>query len=170
MFDISPDGSNALIITVEAGHETSPMWVVPILGGTPTRLGDGMFPIFSPDGASVIYSTPKGDIFTIRIDGTENHKLASAGSVAAGFSWSPDGKAIRFQKDGKLWEMSSDGSGIHRLLPKWHEREVQCCGRWTQDGHLYLFELWDGTSPGNEIWALDEDIDRSGEGLQNRSG
>jgi Tol biopolymer transport system component len=154
--DISPDGSNALIYTVEAGHETPPMWVAPILGGAATRLGYGMFPIFSPDGASVIYSTPNGDIFTIRTDGTGNRKLASVGSVAAGFSWSPDGKAIRFNKDGKLWEMSSEGSGIHRLLPDWHGQDVQCCGRWTPDGRLYLFHLWDGTSPGNEIWALDE--------------
>jgi DNA-binding winged helix-turn-helix (wHTH) protein/Tol biopolymer transport system component len=154
--DISPDGSNALIATTEAGHETDPMWVVPILGGAATRLGDGISESFSPDGASVIYSTLKGDIFIVRTDGTENHKLASVGSVARNYSWSPDGKAIRFDKDGKLWEMSSEGAGLHRLLPNWHEREIQYGGYWTHDGHLYLFNLRNPIVPAIEIWALDE--------------
>jgi DNA-binding winged helix-turn-helix (wHTH) protein/Tol biopolymer transport system component len=152
--DISPDGSNALINTKEEGHELSPMWVVPILGGAATRLGDGANGLFSPDGASVIYSTRKGDIFLIRTDGTDNHKLASVGSDEAGnFSWSPDGKTIRFD-NGRLWEMSSDGSGLHALLANRDEREIQCCGRWTPDGHLYLFRVWNPPRPGSEIWAL----------------
>ena len=154
--DISPDGSHALIGTTEEGYQGYPMWVVPILGGTATRLGYGLGESFSPDGASVIYSSDKGDIYTVRIDGTQNHKLASVGSVALFISWSPDGKAIRFTKDDKLWEMSSDGSGLHRLFPNWHEDDVQCCGRWTPDGHLYLFRLSNPSRPGSEIWVLRE--------------
>jgi Tol biopolymer transport system component len=157
MADISPDGSRALVVTTEGVHTTNPMWVVPILGGAITRLGDGFFPSFSPDGASVIYSTMEGDIFTLRTDGTERHKLANAGSEARGFSWSPDGKAIRFDKDGKLWEMSADGSGLHRLLPNWHEREIQCCGHWTPQGHLYLFRLSNPSMLGGEVWAMAEE-------------
>jgi DNA-binding winged helix-turn-helix (wHTH) protein/Tol biopolymer transport system component len=152
--DISPDGSNALISTKEEGHQSSPLWVVPILGGAATRLGDG-FGAFSPDGASVIYSTLEGDIFVVRVDGTENHKLASVGSMADWFSWSPDGKTIRFTKDDMLWEMSSNGSGLHRLLPGWHEQGVQRCGMWTPDGRLYAFQLFK-PSVGGEIWVLEE--------------
>jgi Tol biopolymer transport system component/DNA-binding winged helix-turn-helix (wHTH) protein len=156
LVDISPDGSNALISTNEAGHETPPMWVAPILGGAATRLGDGLGEQFSPDGASVIYSTLKGDIFMVRIDGTDNRKLASVGSLAAWFRWSPDGKAIRFDKDGKLWEMSSDGAGLHPLLPNWHKQGIQSSGHWTQDGNLYLFNLGNPSGLGSEIWALEE--------------
>jgi dipeptidyl aminopeptidase/acylaminoacyl peptidase len=153
--DISPDGSNALIRTLEAGHETPPMWVVPILGGAATRLGDGLGESFSPDGGSVIYSTKNGDIFMVRTDGTGTHKLASVGSLAVFFSWSPDGKSIRFTKDNLLWEMSADGSGLHRLLPDWKETGSQCCGEWTTDGHLYIFHL-DNPPMLAELWALDE--------------
>jgi Tol biopolymer transport system component len=157
--DISPDGSNALVGTGEQGHALSPIWVAPILGGSVKRVGDGENEAFSPDGLSVIYSTVDGDIILARIDGTEKHKLAHVPSVALPwnlpFSWSPDRKAIRFSTEGLLWEMSADGSGLHRLLPDWKEPGKQCCGQWTADGHFYLFVL-DGPSTGSQIWALDE--------------
>jgi Tol biopolymer transport system component/DNA-binding winged helix-turn-helix (wHTH) protein len=159
LMDISPDGSNALIGTGEQGLALSPIWVAPILGGSVKRLGDGENEAFSPDGLSVIYSTVDGDIFLARIDGTEKHKLAHVPSMAlpwnVPFSWSPDRKAIRFSTEGLLWEMSADGSGLHRLLSDWKEPGRQCCGRWTADGHFYLFVL-DSPSTGNQIWSLDE--------------
>ena len=43
-------------------------------------------------------------------------------AVTAGrwdFAWSPDGAIIRFNSGGRLWEMSSDGSGLHQVLPGW---------------------------------------------------
>ncbi len=151
LMDISPDGSRALISDKEEGHEGHPMWVAPILGGPATRLGDGEGENFSPDGNSVIYSTYSGDIFTVRIDGSDKRKLASLDSSwVAGFSWSPDGKVIRFTKQGGgLWEMSSDGAGLHPMLSGW-KGSSPCCGQWTQDGAFFLF-ISDG-----QLWALDE--------------
>lgn len=153
LMDISSDGSRALISDKEEGHEGHPMWVTPILGGSATRLGDGEGENFSPDGSSVIYSTYSGDIFTVRIDGSDKRKLASLGSSwVAAFSWSPDGKVIRFTKqEGGLWEMSSDGTGLHPMLPGWKGSDP-CCGQWTQDGGFFLFvsdgQLWPLTSGG----------------------
>ena len=169
--DISPDGSTTLIGAYEVGHLSGgSQWVVPILGGAAKRLEDGFGGAFSPDGSSIIYSTINGDIFVVRTDGTGKSKLASVGSVADGFRWSPDGKVIRFRRDSLLWEMSSDGTGIHRLLPDWKVRGPQCCGRWTQDGRFYVFlatvqrggqmlaldELRGLPPLGGQIWALDE--------------
>lgn len=153
--DVSQDGSNALILTNEPGHVANPMWVAPLLGGSARRIGDGQNEAFSPDGLSVIYWTLEGDIFLARINGTENRKLAHVKSQAYSFSWSPDWKAIRFTEGGVLWEMASDGSGLHRLLPDWKEPGNQCCGKWTHDGHFYVFDL-DSPSSGSQIWALDE--------------
>jgi Tol biopolymer transport system component/DNA-binding winged helix-turn-helix (wHTH) protein len=159
LMDISPDGSNALLGTSEQGQAVSPIWVAPILGGSVKLLDDGENEAFSPDGSSVIYSTREGDIMLARIDGTEKRKLAHVPSMAAPwnlpFSWSPDRKAIRFSTEGLPWEMSADGSGLHRLLPDWKEPGRQCCGRWSADGHFYLFVL-DSPSTGSQIWALDE--------------
>ncbi len=150
LMDISPDGSNALVGDYEQNHGAPGQWVVPVLGGAAKRLEDGDGEIFSPDGGSVVYSTPSGDIFKVRIDGSDKRKLASMGAQALGFSWSPDGKVVRFSMaDGGLWEMSQDGAGVHRLLAGWKEG-LPCCGRWTRDGGLFLF-LANG-----QIWALDE--------------
>jgi serine/threonine protein kinase/Tol biopolymer transport system component len=159
LVDISSDGSNALIQTIEEGHSDPanpfPIWVAPILGGTANRrIGEGWGERFSPDGESVIYSS-LGDIFTVRIDGTERKKLVSTKFGGAEFEWSPDGKTIRFcdldaHPPHKLWEMSDDGTGMHRLIPGWNEGTNQCCGRWMPDGHFFVFLVDD------QIWALDE--------------
>lgn len=149
LIDISPDGSNALLYTFEEGLGLT-MYVAPILGGSARRLGGAVsFNNFSPDGSSVIYSDRNGDVFLVHIDGSDKRKLASAGTVASSFAWSPDGKVIRFDKQDGLWEMSSDGTRIHRLLPGW-KGGAPCCGKWTQDGSLFLFLA------NHQIWALDE--------------
>jgi eukaryotic-like serine/threonine-protein kinase len=157
--DVSRDGSNALIVLTDTGEDRqadSSLWIAPILGGAAKRLDNGVSGDFSPDGSGVIYSTEQGDIFLVRIDGTGKRKLANAGSTAGWFRWSPDGKTIRFNTaGGLLWEMNSDGSAIHRLLPEWKEPGSQCCGAWTSDGSFYLFEL-DNSPTLDEFWALDE--------------
>jgi Tol biopolymer transport system component len=151
MVDLSPDGSNALVRVYRADRS---LWVVPILGGSARRMGnlDGAF---SPDGESVVYSTNQGEIFIARRDGTEPRKLAAAGPFPASFQWSPNGRVIRFNRGGLLWEIASDGSGLHPLLSEWHEPGVQCCGSWTPDGQFYFFIL-QSRSTGSQIWALDE--------------
>jgi DNA-binding winged helix-turn-helix (wHTH) protein/Tol biopolymer transport system component len=155
LMDVSPDGTNALIGTVETGRAANPMWVAPLIGGAAKRLGDGECEVFSPDGLSVLYSTLGSDIFLERIDGTENRKLAHAPAYPCSFGWSPDRKAIRFTQGDILWEMSSDGSMPHRLLPDWKEPGGQDWGVWTLDGHFYLFDSY-SPSNGEQIWVLDE--------------
>ncbi len=151
MVDLSPDGSNALVQVYPADRS---LWVVPILGGSATRVGslDGAF---SPDGASVVYSTDQGEVFVVRSDGTGPRKLATVGPVPASFKWSPNGRVIRFDRGGLLWEIASDGSGLHQLFSDWHEPGIQCCGSWTPDGRFYVFNL-QSRSTGGQIWALDE--------------
>jgi Tol biopolymer transport system component len=150
LMDISPDGSNALVGGFELNHSVPVQWVVPVLGGAAKRLEDGGGETFTPDGGSVVYSNLSGEIFKVHIDGSDKRKLTSVGSGARGLRWSPDGKVARFSKDDGLWEMTTDGAAVHRLLPNWNGRFPPCCGKWTHDGNFYLF-LADG-----ELWALDE--------------
>ena len=49
-----------------------------------------------------------------------------------------------------IWEVHSDGSGVHQLLEGWKGAENPNCGCWTPDGRYYVFE-----ASGN-IWALSE--------------
>jgi eukaryotic-like serine/threonine-protein kinase len=152
--DVSPDGSSFLIQKGEGGAAVASLWNVRILGGSVRRLGDGWDPVFTPDGKSVTYTTGKGDISIVRSDGTETRTLASVGGAPWAFAWAPDGSVLRFSRDGKLWEISSRGTGLRPLLAGWHVR--LCCGRWTPDGKFFLF-LSGGPAPEeNQIWALDE--------------
>ncbi len=162
LMDITSDGSTALIQTVEEGHyfpnAPPPIWVAPSLGGEVKRIGEGLGERFSADGESVIYSS-QGDIFTVRIDGTDRKKLVNTKFGGAEFQWSPNGKTVRFsafdEQDedhplNSLWEMSIDGTGLHPLLPNWEKETDQCCGRWMPDGHFFVFLA------GDQLWALDE--------------
>ena len=79
-------------------------------------------------------------------------------------SWSPDGSTIRFTRDQKIWEVSSNGSNPHQLLPGWHGSASQWGGQWTLDGEFFLFvsgsmELEQASpdfSRGGQLWAIDE--------------
>jgi Tol biopolymer transport system component len=70
-------------------------------------------------------------------------------------SLSPDGKTIRFARNGVLQEMNADGTGLHRLLPNWPVRGRQLGDRWTPDGTFYLFVTAQSFGTGGQIWALD---------------
>jgi len=152
---VSPDGTNLLVSSLTEGNKAAfPIWVVPALGGSQRLLTDvaaeSRAANWSPDGESVIYATPSGDINLIKSDGTGARRLISVGGSASEFSWTPDRRRIRFAKGGRLWEMSSDGTKLHELLPGWHTSTWQCCGNWTADGKFFLF------TSDSQIWAIEE--------------
>ena len=109
----------------------------------------------------MVYCPGNEDLYVIRSDGTETRKLAAVGGLPSALSWSPDGSKIRFSKDNRLWEVSSDGSGLHPLLPGWHPSSSQCCGRWTPDGKFFVFPSRSAFLnfyglTGSQLWVLDE--------------
>ena len=149
LMDVSPDGSKFLLASLTGATKIShPLWTASILGNSQQYLAVGNDASWSPDGSQVAYSTSDGDIFAIRSDGTDAHKLGSVGGLAYLLSWSPDGSTIRFTKDDALWEISSSGSNLHPLLPGW--KDYTCCGRWAPDGSLFFF------NSNGQIWARDE--------------
>ena len=158
IFNVSPDGSSLLVGSNEVGNPDQALSNVRILGGSRRRLGHAISAAFSPDGNSVAYSPPEGEIWLVRIDGTGAHKLAAVGGKAYGLAWSPDGGTIRFNgsKDNSIWEISSSGSNLHQVLPGFHVSGWQCCGIWTSDGKFFLFLSNDPASDKGQIWALDE--------------
>ena len=148
LVDVSPDGSAFLVASFTGGLKKDyPLWSVRILGGSARHLADVVDAAWSPDGNGVAYSTREGDIHLIQSDGAEDRRLASIGSLLTSLCWSPDGKTIRFTKDQAIWEMSSSGSNLHRVLPAWFAG--QDYGHWAQD-RKFVF-----VSSG-QIWAVDE--------------
>jgi dipeptidyl aminopeptidase/acylaminoacyl peptidase len=148
LVDVSPDGSTFLVASITGGLQKAyPMWSVRILGGSARHLSEAVDAVWSPDGSTVAYSTGEGDIHLIQSDGAEDRRLASVGSLVTSIRWSPDGKTIRFTKNQALWEMSSSGSDLHRVLPAWSAG--QDYGRWAQDGRFFFVSR-------GQIWMIDE--------------
>jgi len=160
VLDLSPDGSELLVGGPRTPVHLDSLWSVPVLGGSPRRIGDIMASeaTWSPDGKKILYL--KGwknsfDLFVARSDGTESRKLATAPGAPYWIRWSPDGRRISFSvDDGKsqsLWEISADGSNLHLVLPTWDFAFVGCIGRWTADERYLLFDC--GREPGS-LWAM----------------
>ena len=155
---VSPDGAS-LLVADEVGQTAfrGPLWALPVLGGSPRRLGAtaGQAAAYSPDGRMIAYSDGK-DLFTAKSDGAESHKLISLPDLVYDPAWSPDGAVIRFKvgglttTQGSLWQISMDGTNLHPLLPGWHTPPVECCGNWTTDGRYFVF------GSGGNVWALAE--------------
>ena len=154
---VSPDGATLLVADMLGTTFQGPLWAVPVLGGSPRRVGEavGQAAAWSPDGQKIVYADGH-DLFLANSDGGEPHKLVSAPDQAGDLAWSPDGKVIRFSVGGSpsfqlsLWQVSINGTSLHPLFPSWHTPPDECCGRWTPDGKYFVFQ-----SRGN-IWAVTE--------------
>ena len=147
LVDVSPDGSTFLVTSFLGGLKKAyPLWSIRILGGSVRQLSEAVDAAWSPDGNTVAYSTREGDVHLIRSDGTEDRRLASIGSLLSSLCWSPDGKTIRFTRDLALWEISSSGSNLQRVLPAWPAAQDE--GHWAQDGKFFLVSS-------GQIWAID---------------
>jgi eukaryotic-like serine/threonine-protein kinase len=166
IFNISPDGSKLLVGELKGlSGASTPMWALPTLGGSPSRLGDlqGVGGAWSPDGQKLIF-TNDTTLYLAHADGTASRKLADLpGPVGGGAidatspAWSPDGQTIALNLyDAKtqllhLWELSADGSNLHKMFPGWETSTGECCGSWTPDGKYFVFES------GGQIWAAREE-------------
>jgi len=153
--EVSPDGSTLLLTSEGNGRgPVDSLWSLPVLGGSPRRVGNAVSSAWSPDGDKVAYGTANGDICIVRRDGTEAHRIASVGGFLKSLAWSPDGHVIRFSRDGLLWQISTDGTNLHQLLPGWGKSPTQWSGNWAPNG-LFFFVADD------QIWLSDE---RNGSG------
>ena len=154
--EVSPDGSTLLFTSEGSGKgPADTLWSVPVLGGTPRRLGNAVSSTWSPDGEKVAYGTANGEIFIVRRDGTEAHRIATVGGYLKSVAWSPDGSVIRFSRDGLLWQISTDGTNLHQLLPGWGTSATQWSGKWAGDGRFVF--VADG-----QTWFVDDGYSRGG--------
>jgi serine/threonine protein kinase/Tol biopolymer transport system component len=156
LFDISPDGAS-LLAGESVTYVEGPLWSVPILGGSPYRIGNltGSTGAWSPDGRRLAYSH-HGDLFVAQSDGSQPRKVASVRGKVLKPAWSPDGRRIRLtaaeeqRHSQALWEVSVEEGQPHPLFPRLPDPSDDCCGTWTSDGRYFIFARL------GQIWALAE--------------
>jgi Tol biopolymer transport system component/tRNA A-37 threonylcarbamoyl transferase component Bud32 len=157
--NISPDKSELLVGTFTGTELEQPLWAVPVLGGSPRRLGN----VVAVDGTWM----PNGDLLTahgsdlqvVNPDTNAAHKFASLPDFTYWLRWSPDGRALRFTVSTstggyQIWEVAADGSHVHRLLQGDRDPPDVNKGNWTPDGRYFVFEsLRNGRT---DLWAIPE--------------
>lgn len=170
ILDISPDRSRLLVAsTLHGPADDRPLWVIPTVGGSARRIGDvlGRVGTWSPDGKRVVFAHAAA-LFRVNVDGTDCRKLMDTPNEICEdcLRWGPARGAnvlrlcMRNRDTGMdaLWEVASDGAGLHPLLRRqaagggWPDGDYG--GNWIPSGKYYLFRSLRGAV--SSIWALRE--------------
>lgn len=109
-------------------------------------------PAWSPDGSTIAFSSKRAgtfDLYSMKADGTETHRLTATKDDDTHPSFSPDGKRIAFQRGDDIFVMSADGKAAHSISQEFGSAADPA---WSPDGHwiAYVRRL-----PGDtirEIW------------------
>jgi serine/threonine protein kinase/Tol biopolymer transport system component len=158
VIDISPGGSELLVVQDRSDAYELPLWILPVPSGSPRRVGQVVAhdASFSPDGGRIAYASGY-DLFEAKTDGSGIRKIVSASESLDSPAWSRDGSQLRYRKGsstsrgGALWEVAVDGSDPH---PLFSGVGSLCCGAWTSDGRYFLFSSKKAGEEG--IWAVRE--------------
>ena len=165
---ISPDHSKMLLVEAVGTEGKSQLWVLPLPAGSPQRLADiesrwnlssAGWAIWSPDGRHIVFAGSSA-IQIANADGTEMRNLAQISGPPDGMQFSPDGKNLRFSaknprsEEQSLWEIRSDGTYLHLLLPNNLDGQSDIAGFWSRDGKYYFFTRCDKN--GCNVWCKRE--------------
>lgn len=160
VLDASPDHAKLLIGRFAARGALMPLWIWPAEGGALQRVGEiaAHSAAWCPNGREIVYGEDDG-LHLASADGTNARKFVTTESRPDKFSWSPDGHTLRFtlrqESAMTIWEVRSDGSQLHRLLPAWDDKlEEEYNGAWAGEGKYFVFQSkHSGT---NDLWAINE--------------
>ncbi|MFM6931597.1 MAG: amidohydrolase, partial [Novosphingobium sp.] len=165
--DVSPDGKRV------AFDLLGDIYTLPIDGGTPTRIAEGLAyetqPRFSPDGKRIAFTSDRGggdNIWIMNADGSDKRQLTTENfRLLNQPSWSPDGQYIVAKKHfttqrslgtGEVWMYHVSGGAGVQLVKRPNETHQKELGEpiFAPDGkHVYFTR---NTTPGGTfIYAQD---------------
>ncbi len=145
--DVSPDDTSLLASPLHAGARSRELWTVALNRVASARLGElaADDAAWSPNGKELV-SMKGHEIWICSAQGAKARKLAAVKGRPFSPRFSPDGQRIRFSSSdvetntSALWEVGSDGSNLHELMPGWNKTHTLCCGVWSKDGKSYVFQ------------------------------
>lgn len=150
--DVSPDG-RTLAFTL-----LGDIYTMPITGGTPTRIAEGLaweiHPRFSPDGRRIAFTSDRGggdNIWVMNTDGSDKRQVTKeAFRLIMQPSWNPDGRSIVAKKHfttqrslgtGEVWLYHISGGGGVLLVKRASEALQKELGEptFTPDGSAVYY-------------------------------
>ncbi len=150
--DVSPDGKSVAFALL------GDIYTMPIAGGTPTRVAEGMawevHPRFSPDGSRIAFTSDRGggdNIWIMNADGSNKRQLTKEDfRLLNQPSWSPDGQYIVAKKHfttgrslgtGEVWLYHVSGGAGVQLVKRPNERHQKELGEpiYSADGKGVYF-------------------------------
>jgi Tol biopolymer transport system component/DNA-binding winged helix-turn-helix (wHTH) protein len=159
--DISPDGSQFLVVEMNRRGVPPPLWWIPVPLGSPRPVGTlhTREARCSSDGRTIVYTSGR-DLYLANSDGSSPRKFATLPGEAIYLQWSPDGERLRFSVtdpqtgNTSLWEGDRRTGAVHPMFADWPSSRRSTTGGWTPDGKYFFFtSLEEGTS---NVWAVRE--------------
>jgi imidazolonepropionase-like amidohydrolase/Tol biopolymer transport system component len=150
--DVSPDGRTVAFALL------GDIYTMPISGGTPTRIAEGLAwevqPRFSPEGARIAFTSDRGggdNIWIMNADGSDKRAVTKEKfRLLNQPSWSPDGRFIAAKKHfttsrslgtGEIWLYHVSGGGGIKLVARPNETHQKELGEptYAPDGSAIYF-------------------------------
>ena len=158
--DVSPDGKTLAFTLL------GDIYTMPITGGTPTRIAEGMawevHPRLSPDGKRIAFTSDRGggeNIWVMNADGSDKRQITKEDfRLLNQPSWSPDGQYIAAKKHfttqrslgtGEIWLYHVSGGGGVQVVERANDQLQKELGEpiFAPDGKAIYFTR--NTTPGN---------------------
>jgi serine/threonine-protein kinase len=142
--------------------EDRELWAVGF-NGQNRPIGDilAQYATWSEDGMRIAYVSA-GNLFVADRDGSNARKLPTPGpGKVVSPRWAPSNDRLRFHVSDadrfvvtdSLWEVRTDGTGLHELLPRWNEPPAEAYGRFSPDGNFFVFR---SRAEKYDLWAIRE--------------
>jgi eukaryotic-like serine/threonine-protein kinase len=147
---VSPDGKRVAAERTEQGTGNRDIWIFDAAGGTGKRLttdaGWDAFPVWSPDGSRIIFTSNRGGTFDLyrramNGDGTDE-LFYKSGEGKGPNSWSPDGKYLVYYSIGQpthLRLLAVNGPPERPATPVVDNQFSSITGRFSPDGRWILY-------------------------------
>jgi Tol biopolymer transport system component len=106
--DVSPDGKRLLILAWEGPQTERTLWIVPVSGGQPQRVGGFRChaAAWAPDGRRIAIAAQNSILMTADA-GASIQEIQSFDTTPEYLRWSPDGRRLRFDlRDQRNWTTS----------------------------------------------------------------
>ena len=167
---LSPDRRHLLLRSVPGEFDQlGPFYIADVGNSTVQPLGSliGFDGAWSPSGNDIAISSEHDLLIVSRI-GALTRTLARVSGSIWWPRWSPDGARIRFTENTprnqarKLWDVRLKDGVLHQLFTDAQQITNPCCGSWTPDGKLFIFQtkfgdntrLWVEREPYGWSWRV----------------